>query len=114
MNRKLALALLLNIALLSMVASCSDLMDMDPWTMPVIGPFPEEDWNKTFGGTGYDLGRSVQQTSDGGYVIVGYTDSYGTGYDDVWLIKTDSSGNEIWNKTFGGTSALEHHFCRLK
>jgi len=62
-----------------------------------------ESWNKTFGGTSYETGRSVKQTSDGGYVIVATTDSYGNGKLDYWLIKTDSEGNEEWNKTFGGT-----------
>jgi len=64
-----------------------------------------EEWNKTFGGSGWDDGRSVAETSDGDYVIAGYTDSYGAGYSDVWLIKTDASGNEEWDKTFGGSSS---------
>ncbi|VVB94797.1 Uncharacterised protein [uncultured archaeon] len=58
-------------------------------------------WNKTFGGIDFDSADSVQQTSDGDFVIAGYTNSYGVGINNAWLIKTDSEGNELWNKTFG-------------
>ncbi len=59
-------------------------------------------WNKTYGGARYDLAYSIVQTSDGGYALAGYTGSYGAGAFDSWLVKTDSAGNMLWNKTYGG------------
>ena len=70
--------------------------------MGVATSEPVVKWQKTFGGINGDLATSVQQTSDGGYIIAGVTWSYGSGKAGVYLIKTDSKGNLEWEKTFGG------------
>jgi len=59
-------------------------------------------WCKTYGGGKDDWAWSAAQTSDGGFVIAGGTRSFGAGEEDVYLIRTDNSGNLIWSKTFGG------------
>jgi hypothetical protein len=59
-------------------------------------------WNKTYGGTAEDTLPSVIQTNDGGYLLSGYTRSFGSGQTDFWSLKIDSGGNVQWNKTYGG------------
>ncbi|KAA9345550.1 T9SS type A sorting domain-containing protein [Adhaeribacter soli] len=73
-------------------------------TAPVI------QWDKTFGGSGFDELYSIQQTADGGYILGGSSDSGLSGdksqslqgTSDIWIVKLDANGNKIWDKTFGG------------
>ena len=59
-------------------------------------------WNQTYGGTGDDEAYSVVQSNDTGYAVAGFTNSYGAGETDAWLVKTDSSGNTQWSQIYGG------------
>ena len=62
-------------------------------------------WIKTYGGSHWDEAFAVQQTSDGGYIVVGRTYSFGVGAGcaDFWVLKLDSNGNIQWQKTYGGS-----------
>jgi predicted secreted protein len=61
-------------------------------------------WNQTYGGTDWDYAYALVQTTDGGYALAGYTDSFGAGGSNFWLVKTDTNGNMQWNMTYGGTN----------
>ena len=63
----------------------------------------KETWSKSYGGTATDTARSIQQTTDGGYIVAGYTTSLGEVNGDFWVLKLDGSGDIIWQKTYGGT-----------
>ena len=65
-------------------------------------------WQKNFGKSdGPDHGSDILQTSDGGYIVLGDTSSYGQGSADLWLIKLAADGTEQWNKTIGGATFEE-------
>ncbi|MCK4255377.1 T9SS type A sorting domain-containing protein [candidate division WOR-3 bacterium] len=57
-------------------------------------------WTKTYGGTSWDEGWSVQQTSDNGYIIAGATSSFGISGSDAYLIKTNVNGDSVWARTY--------------
>ncbi|KAF5427108.1 hypothetical protein C5S39_14005 [Candidatus Methanophagaceae archaeon] len=78
----------------------------DVWLIK-INSNGKEQWDKTFGGSSGDWAYSVQQTTDNGFIVAGGTHSYGAGWADVWLVKTDSNGYKMWDKTFGGTDTEE-------
>jgi uncharacterized delta-60 repeat protein len=61
-------------------------------------------WTRTYGGSGGDYAYSVQQTADGGYIVAGTTESFGAGGWDFYLVKTNSLGDALWTRTYGGSS----------
>ncbi len=67
-------------------------------SMTYTGP-----WAKTYGGASADQASSIQQTSDGGYVVAGHTGSFGGGGFDFWVLKLNVDGTVAWQKTYGGT-----------
>ena len=67
-------------------------------------------FQKTFGGDSADVGYSVQQTTDGGYVITGRTESYGVGDQDIYLLKTNAYGDLQWTKTFGDADSSDRAY----
>jgi len=64
-------------------------------------------FQRTYGGADTDLGGWVQPTADSGYIMSGYTASFGAGGYDGWLVKTDARGDTVWTKTYGGTNRDE-------
>ena len=59
-------------------------------------------WARTYGGIGEERAYSIQQTSDGGYVVAGYTESFGAGEAAVWILKLSSTGEIEWQRAYGG------------
>jgi hypothetical protein len=63
----------------------------------------EIEWQKTYGGSGFELAHSIQKTQDGGYMVVGWTDSFGSGNIDAWLLKLNPKGEIEWQKAYGSS-----------
>jgi len=72
--------------------------------------FGNVQWARTYGRIYEDGATSVQQTSDGGYIVAGTTSSFGVGWEDILLIKTDANGNIKWAKTYGRASYRDYAY----
>ena len=64
-------------------------------------------WNRSYGDTQFDFANMVRITSDGGFVIAGFTGSFGAVNNDGWIIKTDGSGNIQWTRMIGDNGIQE-------
>jgi len=69
-------------------------------------------WQRTYGGWGNDHAHNIQETNDGGYIVVGCTCSYGSGYNDVWVLKLAANGDVEWQRAYGGNSYDYGYFIR--
>ena len=75
-------------------------------------------WQKCLGGTSNDVAYSVQQTTDGGFILAGYTNSNdgdvigNHGFNDVWVVKLDGTGNLQWQKCLGGTQGESANYIQ--
>jgi uncharacterized delta-60 repeat protein len=78
--------------------------DSDAWALK-LNPNGTVEWQKAYGGTGYDYANSIQQTTDSGYIVAGGTDSCGAGCEEAWVLKLNSDGSVDWQKTYGGASS---------
>ena len=76
--------------------------DIDSWILK-LSSIGEIEWQQTYGGSNEDRTRSIEQTSDGGYIVAGYTNSYGAGLNDAWVLKLNSIGEIEWQQAYGGS-----------
>jgi len=75
------------------------------WSITKVSSDGEIIWQKTFSGSiGSLWSQSLQQTTDGNYIVTGYTESFGAGETDAWILKFDSGGEILWQKAYGGSS----------
>jgi hypothetical protein len=62
-------------------------------------------WYRLYGGADYDDARCLQETADGGYILAGRTRSFGAGGNDMYVVRTDSNGDSLWTRTYGGSNS---------
>ena len=79
------------------------IMFLYAFTQCIYGYSQNASWEKNFGGNGIQYAYSVIQTSDGGYIATGYTDTYGSGGNDVYVVKVNTYGRMQWQQVIGGS-----------
>ncbi len=92
-----------------LIVGRTDSPSPDNWDIYVlkIDSLYDSIWTKTIGGSGWDEGRDIDKCDDGGFVIAGFTYSFGMGQSDVYLVRIDSSGDTLWSRVYGGESRDE-------
>lgn len=72
------------------------------------------EWQRTYGGRGYDSAQCIVQTGNGGYAVAGYTSSFGAAGAKFWVLKLDGSGNVEWEKTYGEETTDAYAFSIIQ
>jgi uncharacterized delta-60 repeat protein len=88
------------------VARSFDIGEADMWVLK-LRPDGAVEWQKTYGGAASDRAESILQTGDGGCIMAGYTESFGAGKEDFWVLKLRPDGTIEWQKTYGGVDMDE-------
>ena len=83
----------------------------DAWVLKLDGS-GNVVWQKTYGGAGNEVAWSIAPIAGGGYVLAGYTSSFGAAGGDAWVLRLDASGNVVWQRTYGGASEDRAHSVR--
>jgi hypothetical protein len=83
----------------------------DMWILK-LNPDGTVNWEKTYGGSNDDYAVSIEETSEGDFAVLGYTNSFGAGNSDIWVLTLDSTGGIIWEKTYGGSGSEEGHYIQ--
>ena len=91
------------------IGDCDNMNCTDDVWLTKMNAQGQEQWNLTLGGADNEEVEFVRQTADGGYILIGNTDSR-TRFSDIWFVKVDSNGNMEWNNTLGGIKWDEARF----
>ena len=84
--------------------SVDDTLDNDNALLVKFNSNGDTIFTKDYGGNGFDVAYQSRQIADGSYILLGYTESFGAGSGDIYLIKTDNNGNKLWDTTYGGSA----------